>query len=138
MVDTIGLPVLLTHFPVAIKSFYMQKAADDPRVTESVDILMPNVGEVTGGSMRIWDHAELMAAFKRENISPAAYDFYISQRVYGSSPHGGYGIGAGKILRFSQIQLRLILLERILAWIMGLWTVREACLYPRFMGRCLP
>jgi len=96
MVDEINRPVLLTHFPVEIKSFYMSKAEDDKRVTESVDVLMPNVGEVTGGSMRAWDYDELMAAFKREGISPTGYDFYVMQRVYGSSPHGGYGIGLGK------------------------------------------
>lgn len=43
----------------------MQKDKDDPRVTESVDVLMPNVGEIVGGSMRMWDYGELMEAYKR-------------------------------------------------------------------------
>lgn len=122
MTDEINRPIFLTHFPVEIKAFYMQKAEDDKRVTESVDVLVPGVGEVVGGSMRMFDVEELLAAYKREEIDPAAYYWYIDQRKYGTSPHGGYGLGV----------------ERFLAWFMGLWTVREACLYPRFMGRCKP
>jgi asparaginyl-tRNA synthetase len=93
MTDQIGRPIMLMHFPKILKSFYMQPLREAPDFTESVDILVPGVGEIVGGSMRISDYDELMAGYKRDGIPHEPYYWFSDQRKYGTTEHGGYGLG---------------------------------------------
>jgi asparaginyl-tRNA synthetase len=122
MVAKLGCPVLMTHFPTEMKSFYMARVEGELHLTESVDLLMPGVGEIVGGSMRMWENEELLASFARQGLDPKNYYWYLDQRKYGSVPHGGFGLG----------------LERMLVWMLDLHSVKESCLFPRYMGRCFP
>ncbi|KAJ7623396.1 asparaginyl-tRNA synthetase [Roridomyces roridus] len=125
MTDIIGKPIFLHGFPAELKAFYMRKIPSkegDKIFTESCDLLMPNVGEIVGGSMRIDDMDELIAAYQREGIPTEPYYWFTDQRKYGTCHHGGYGLGV----------------ERLLAWLANRHTVRECSLYPRWPGRATP
>lgn len=88
MTDQINEPILLTKFPAEIKSFYMQRDPKDNRLTESVDLLMPNVGEIVGGSMRAIEYDALVESFKKNGINPEPYYWYLDQ-VMNSSVSSG-------------------------------------------------
>ncbi|VDM22289.1 unnamed protein product [Hydatigera taeniaeformis] len=122
LTDELNCPILMTNFPTVLKPFYMQRVKGDPSVTESVDLLLPGVGEIVGGSMRMIDHNDLMEGYKREGIDPAPYYWYTQQREFGTCSHGGYGLG----------------FERFCTWMLGQNHIRDVCLYPRYTGRCKP
>lgn len=121
MIDMIGEPVLLCRFRTEHKPFYMKKCSDKT-YTESVDLLVPGVGEIIGGSIRETDYDIMIERLKKDKIDPTPYYWYTDLRKYGSIPHGGYGLG----------------IERLLMWILKQDHIRDVCLYPRFEGRYTP
>jgi asparaginyl-tRNA synthetase len=120
-------PVFITQFPAEMKAFYMEpRHTERGDETNSCDLLFPGVGEVVGGSMRNADYEDLLEKTKKEGIPVENYRWYLDLRKYGSGHTGGYGIG----------------LERILLYILGgdasEYSVKDCCLYPRYMGRISP
>jgi asparaginyl-tRNA synthetase len=117
------LPVMVTHWPAAIKAFYMQPSAEDPARVLCVDMLAPEgYGEIIGGSQRIHDHDLLLSRIKQHNLPIEAFKWYLDIRKHGTVPHSGFGMG----------------IERCVAWICGIPHLREAIPYPRQIHRLYP
>jgi asparaginyl-tRNA synthetase len=116
-------PVFVTHYPTAVKAFYMTPVADRPEVCRSADLLAPEgYGEIIGGSERIYDEALLTQRITDFGVNSADYRWYMDLRRFGSIPHAGFGLGV----------------ERTVAWICGLDHLREASPYPRTLTRRYP
>jgi asparaginyl-tRNA synthetase len=116
-------PVFVHHFPTAIKAFYMERDAESPKHSLSVDCLAPEgYGEITGGGQRSADLAYLETQIDAHGLPKKAFEWYLDLRRYGSVPHAGFGIGV----------------ERTLAWICGLEHVRETIPFPRLLNRLEP
>ncbi|CAF1638333.1 unnamed protein product, partial [Didymodactylos carnosus] len=77
MTDEINEPILFCRFPAEIKSFYMQRDPSDNRLTESCDLLMPGVGEIIGGSMRMISYEQLTESFRRNGLQLEPYYWYL-------------------------------------------------------------
>ncbi|KAI8891015.1 asparagine--tRNA ligase [Backusella circina FSU 941] len=114
-----GRPVFVTDYPSELKPFYM-RANDDDKTVACFDLLLPGIGELVGGSMREERYHVLEQKMKDAKMDMEDYQWYLDLRKYGSSPHGGYGIG----------------FERLLLWLTGLENVREVIPMPRWVGHC--
>lgn len=117
-----GEPVLMTHFLVEHKPFYMKLDSSNETCTESFDLLYPGIGEIVGGSMRLDNYNKLIDGFKREGLNPEDYDWYLDMARFGPCSHGGYGLG----------------FERLLMALMRYTNIEFATLYPRNTRRCHP
>ena len=116
-------PVMVHHYPAAIKAFYMQPDADRPDLALSFDMLAPEgYGEIIGGSQRIHDYDLLVKRLKQHNLPAESFEWYLDLRRYGSVPHAGFGLG----------------LERTVAWICGTEHIREVIPFPRMIYRVYP
>jgi asparaginyl-tRNA synthetase len=116
-------PVMVHHYPAAIKAFYMQPDAHRPDLALSFDMLAPEgYGEIIGGSQRIHDYDLLVKRLKENNLPIESFQWYLDLRRYGSVPHAGFGLG----------------LERTVAWICGTEHIREVIPFPRMIYRVYP
>jgi asparaginyl-tRNA synthetase len=107
-------PVILTDYPREIKSFYM-RCNDDGKTVRAMDVLVPRIGEIIGGSQREERHDVLVARMQECGLNPADYWWYLELRQYGTAPHAGFGLG----------------LERTLQLITGMQNIRDCIPFPR-------
>lgn len=112
-------PVFVTDYPKDIKAFYMKMNEDDKTVA-AVDLLVPAIGEIIGGSQREDDLEKLLKRMKELEMNPKDYDFYLDLRKYGSTRHAGFGLG----------------FERMVMYVTGMGNIRDVIPYPRTVGKC--
>lgn len=92
-------PVTVYNYPKEIKPFYMRLNEDDKTVT-AMDVLVPGIGEIVGGSQREERLEVLIASMERHHLNPKDYQWYLDLRRYGTVPHAGFGLGFERMLMF--------------------------------------
>jgi len=122
LVAELGKPVFLTHFPREMKAFYMRVDPKDKKVVLAADLLIPGVGETTGGSERISDPKELEDSLKLFKLKKEDYAWYMDLRKFGTVPHAGFGLG----------------IERLVMWLSGAEHVMDTIPFPRTINRLYP
>ncbi|PAF40696.1 asparagine--tRNA ligase [Terribacillus saccharophilus] len=121
--ESFDKPVFITHYPAAIKAFYMKPDPNREDVVLCADLIAPEgYGEIIGGSQRIDDLELMEKRYEEHNLTSDAYNWYLELRKYGSVPHSGFGLG----------------LERTVAWLSGVEHVRETIPFPRLLNRLYP
>jgi asparaginyl-tRNA synthetase len=112
-------PVTVFNYPKEIKPFYM-RINDDGKTVAAMDLLVPGIGEIIGGSQREERLDVLTENFTRHGIDPEAYAWYADLRKYGSVPHAGFGLG----------------FERLLMFVTGMANIRDVIPFARTPGNC--
>lgn len=116
-------PVFVFGYPLQIKPFYVKEDPEKQGIALSADLLLPNgFGEVSSGGIREDNITLLKTRIKNEGLNMDSYSWYLDLRRYGSVPHGGFGMG----------------IERLLRWIINLEDIKECVLFPRTMARLNP
>ena len=112
-------PVFVTDYPKDIKAFYMKQNPDGKTVA-AVDCLVPGIGEIMGGSQREEDYDKLVARMEEMGMDMEQYKFYLDLRKYGTTRHGGFGLG----------------FERAVMYLTGIQNIRDVLPFPRTVGNC--
>ena len=110
-------PVILTDYPKEIKAFYM-KLNEDDKTVRAMDILVPRLGEIIGGSERESDLEKLKTRLDEQSLDHSDYWWYLELRQYGTVPHSGFGLG----------------FERLVQYVTGMQNIRDVIPFPRTVG----
>jgi asparaginyl-tRNA synthetase len=118
--QVLGKPTFVIDYPKEIKAFYMRRNDDDKTVA-AMDLLVPKVGELIGGSQREERLDVLQRIFAATpGLDPAHYDWYLDTRRYGTAPHAGFGLG----------------FERLVMYVTGMENIRDVIPFPRTPRNC--
>ncbi|NLP35402.1 MAG: asparagine--tRNA ligase [Clostridiales bacterium] len=112
-------PVFVTDYPKEIKAFYM-KLNEDNKTVAAMDLLVPGIGEIIGGSQREDDYDKLVQRMEELELEKESYDYYLDLRKYGSARHAGYGLG----------------FERCVMYLTGMNNIRDVIPFPRTVNSC--
>jgi asparaginyl-tRNA synthetase len=112
--QVIGAPVFILNYPKGIKAFYMREN-EDGKTVAAMDLLVPKVGEIIGGSQREERLDRLTARMLEGGIDPEGLSWYLDSRRWGSTPHAGFGLG----------------FERLLMYLTGMENIRDVIPFPR-------
>jgi len=113
-----GGPVIVTDYPKEIKAFYM-KQNDDGKTVRAMDVLVPRLGEIIGGSEREDSYDKLERRMAELGFNRKDYEWYLDLRRYGSVPHSGFGLG----------------FERLIQYVTGMVNIRDVIPFPRAPGQ---
>jgi asparaginyl-tRNA synthetase len=112
-------PVFVTDYPKEIKAFYM-KLNEDQKTVAAMDLLVPGIGEIIGGSQREDDYDKLLKRMEELGLKKEDYEFYLDLRKYGSVRHAGFGLG----------------FERCVMYLTGMSNIRDVVPFPRTVNNC--
>jgi asparaginyl-tRNA synthetase len=116
-------PMFVVGYPLAIKPFYVKENSHHIGSGLAADMLAPHgFGEITSGGLREDNIVSITERIKKEGLNPAAYDWYLDLRKYGSVPHGGFGLG----------------IERLMRWITNTEDIKDTLPFPRTISRVTP
>lgn len=115
--DYFQKPVIVTDYPAQIKAFYM-RLSEDGQTVRAMDILVPKIGEIIGGSQREERLDILTQRIQAQGLDPETYWWYLDLRRYGTAPHAGFGLG----------------FERLVQFMTGMDNIRDVIPFPRFPG----
>lgn len=110
-------PIVLIDYPREIKAFYM-KVNEDTKTVRAMDVLVPKIGEIIGGSQREDDYDTLLERIRETDLNPDDYWWYLELRKFGTAPHSGFGLGFERLIQFAT----------------GMTNIRDVIPFPRTPG----